>query len=235
MATQPIYAIAHRNLGDIYTALATMAYSQVLNTDDKAGPTGTQLQLVDQLYYPREAGVPIGDHERAHEDGRQSDGDRDDRQMQIIEAPPPIPEVARPPESVPSEPVEPLPIPEQDAATRHSIGIIQAVRAWALAWSRQEFDAYIDFYADTFSPGNDMSRTEWQRLRRARVGTPESIHIGIVQWRVDLIAENRARVTFVQSYESPTYSDRVEKTLLMQRTPAGWRILQETDVPLKLD
>ncbi len=221
MGTQPAYATAHQNLGHIYTALATKAYSQVLDTGDSPDEKGIQLKLVDQLYYSREAGVPVGDS--------QGDGSND---MQIIRAPEPTPEDARPPEPEQAEPpADPSPVPPLDPAARHNLGVIQTVRAWALAWSRQEFDAYIDFYADTFSPGNDMSRTEWRQLRRARIASPESIHIRIEQPRVDLIADDRARVTFVQGYESPTYSDQVKKRLLMQRTRAGWRILQETDSP----
>lgn len=241
LATQAVYAIAHRNLGDIYTALATMAYSQVLNTDGDPGEKGMQLALVNHLYYPREAGVPVppdGALARATQDGALRNGqdgpnDQNGGDMEIIEAPPPVPEPAHPPETTPPEP-EPeapmRPLPEPDADTRHNRSIIQTVRDWAMAWSQQDFDAYIDMYANNFPPG-ERSREDWLALRKKRVTQKEAIHIQIILPKVQLLSDNRARVTFVQIYESPTYSDRVAKNLLMQRTDAGWRIMRETSSP----
>lgn len=234
LATQPIYAVAHRNLGDIYTALATMAYSQVLNTDGDPGEKGMQLTLVNQLYYPREAGVPVGGTPKDSQNPTPDDAQSEDREMEIIEAPPPIPEPARPPDAVRPEPdaPKPPPLPQQDPATRHNRSIIQTMRAWATAWSERDFDAYIAFYAEAFAPGNGMSRSEWRELRHTRVVGKDSIHIEIIYPKVALLSDERARVTFVQIYESPTYSDKVTKRLLMQRTPSGWRILRETSSPL---
>ena len=100
--------------------------------------------------------------------------------------------------------------------------------AGALAWSGQDFDAYTDFYADDYDPGDGMSRAEWLDLRRARLGKPEDIHIRIEDPSITRLANGAVQVDFTQEYESPRYSDRVDKQLVLTRTPAGWRILRET-------
>lgn len=192
MATQPAYATAHRNLGDIYTALAELAYRKALGTEDT--DTRLPLTMLDRLYYAQESVAPGS-----------------------TPAPAPAKRPATP-ESNNNNTVS-------DQASR---SIIQTVRAWALAWSSQDFDAYTDFYADEYDPGDGMSRAQWLSLRRARLGTPEDIHIRIEDPVITGLANGAVRVDFSQEYESPRYSDRVDKHLILKRTPAGWRILRET-------
>lgn len=192
MATQPAYATAHRNLGDVYTALAELAYRKALGTEDT--DTRLPLTMLDRLYYAQESVAPGS-----------------------TPAPAPAKRPATP-ESNNNNTVS-------DQASR---SIIQTVRAWALAWSSQDFDAYTDFYADEYDPGDGMSRAQWLSLRRARLGTPEDIHIRIEDPVITGLANGAVRVDFSQEYESPRYSDRVDKHLILKRTPAGWRILRET-------
>lgn len=191
LATQPAYATAHKNLGDVYTALAELAYRKALGADT----TDAQLPLtmLDRLYYAQESVAPGA-------------------------KPAPLPT---------KRPVTPD-ANKNRISDQDSRSIIQTVRAWAMAWSSQDFDAYTDFYADEYDPGGGMSRAEWLSLRRARLGTPEDIHIRIEDPEITRLAEDTIRVAFSQSYESPRYSDRVDKQLIMKRTDAGWRILRES-------
>lgn len=192
LATQPAYATAHRNLGDIYTALAEMAYRKALGTkdNDKRLP----LTMLDRLYYAQESVAP----------GSQ---------------PTPAPT---------KRPATPEANKNNSLSAQASRSIIQTLRAWALAWSSQDFDAYTDFYAADYDPGDGMSRAQWLSLRRARLGTPEDIHIRIENPSITSLANGTVRVDFSQEYESPRYSDRVDKHLILQRSAAGWRILRET-------
>lgn len=61
--TNPSYATAHENLGDVYAKLASQAYSKALQLD--AGNTGVQpkLALIRELFAPSGKTVQIG---RAH-------------------------------------------------------------------------------------------------------------------------------------------------------------------------
>ena len=45
---------------------------------------------------------------------------------------------------------------------------------------------------------------------------------------VDLLSPDRAEVSFLQSYRSERFSDRVRKTLVMVREAGGWKIAAET-------
>ncbi|WP_293622512.1 tetratricopeptide repeat protein [Salinisphaera sp.] len=191
LATQPAYATAHRNLGDVYTALAQLAYRKALGSDDS--DKRLPLTMLDRLYYAQESVAPGN-------------------------APAPAP--AKRPATPESE--NKNKISDQDSRS-----IVQTIRAWALAWSSQDFDAYTDFYADEYDPGDGMSRAQWLSLRRARLGTPEDIHIRLEDPSITRLANGTVRVDFTQEYESPRYSDRVDKHMILVRKDAGWRILRE--------
>ncbi|MES1941619.1 hypothetical protein T5B8_15345 [Salinisphaera sp. T5B8] len=191
LATQPAYATAHRNLGDVYTALAELAYRKALGSEDN--DSKLPLTMLDRLYYAQESVAPGN-------------------------APTPAP--AKRPATPDSN--------NNTISDQASRSIVQTVRAWALAWSAQDFDAYTDFYADGYDPGDGMSRAEWLDLRKARLAKPEDIHIRIEDPSITRLANGAVQVDFTQEYESPRYSDRVDKQLILTRTPAGWRILRET-------
>lgn len=195
LATQPAYATAHRNLGDVYTALAELAYRNALDSD--AVDSKTPLTLLDRFYYAQESVAP----------GQ-------------TEAPAPV---RRPVTGDTSE-------PDPAAPADDDRSILQSVRAWAIAWSNQDFAAYTDFYAEDFDPGDDLSRAQWLSVRKARLARPDDIHIHIDAPQIERIAEDRVRVSFTQRYQSPRYSDRTRKRLLLTRTDGGWRILRETTV-----
>lgn len=192
LATQPAYATAHRNLGDVYTALAELAYRKALGSDESEKQL--PLTMLDRLYYAQESVAPGN-------------------------APAPAPA---------KRPATPDADKNNKISDQDSRSIIQTIRAWALAWSSQDFDAYTDFYADKYDPGDGMSRAQWLSLRRARLGTPEDIHIRIEDPAITRLANGTVRVDFTQEYESPRYSDRVDKHLILERKAEGWRILRET-------
>lgn len=129
----------------------------------------------------------------------------------------------------PTKPWQPLPGP--DALARRKRHIIETVYAWARAWSRQDFETYVSAYATDFPPGG-RSHEIWLALRRKRVMQKASIRVQIVAPEVQMLSGDRARVTFVQIYQSAKYSDQVNKALTLEQTGAGWRIVRERSSPL---
>lgn len=224
METHPAYATAHRNLGDVYTALAAVAYSKALDPEGRPEDLGVQLEMVSSF------------------DGRREAASR----TQVVDAPAPTPEPALPPgEQAPASTPAPdaLPDDEPDAAatadaapdeadTDTQAAIRASVQAWARAWSDQDVAAYLNSYAADFRPADGRSRAAWADNRRERVAAPERIRVGIDDFRITLLDDATAEVSFRQHYQSDTYEDRVRKTLLMARTDDGWQILRETDEPL---
>jgi len=216
LATQPAYATVHRNLGDIYTALADLAYKRALGGVDTA--RRVPLTMLDRLYYAQESVAPGNPRAPAptpaKPESRPAPAAGSNKRAAHASVGIPLAAVWEPPLG-PSD---------------NSRGIMQTVRAWALAWSSQDVDAYTDFYADDFDPGDGMSRSQWLALRRARLGQPDQIHIRIENPTIEQRSSGRAQVDFEQHYDSPRYSDRVTKRLILIRQDTGWRIVRESSI-----
>src|SRR5213075_1210008 len=56
--------------------------------------------------------------------------------------------------------------------------ILNAVNAWAQAWSKKDVDAYLAFYAKDFKTPGGEPRPQWEDARRERVTAPKSIAVG---------------------------------------------------------
>jgi uncharacterized protein (TIGR02266 family) len=132
-------------------------------------------------------------------------------------------EAVAPAATVPTEVQGPL--PELPPAA-------EAVRAWARAWSEQRVDDYLSSYSKEFVPPDDLSRSEWEAYRRERLLAPASITLTLEALSEEEIETERARVTFDQSYETATYSDKVRKTVLLVWEDESWKIAVEESEPL---
>ena len=105
---------------------------------------------------------------------------------------------------------------------------IETVQAWATAWTEQDVDRYLSFYSESFLPADGSDRDDWAEGRRQRIGSPSSIEVELAAVEVDLLGPESAEVTFVQSYRSDRFSDRVRKALRLNRSDGRWRIALET-------
>ena len=137
-------------------------------------------------------------------------------------------------------PVAPLPTPAPELvtadeplrATEVSEGVVLAVNGWAGAWSSQDVDRYLGFYAGSFLPSSGADRNAWEDLRRERIMRPSSIEVVVQGITTQFVAEDRAITTFVQEYRSDSYSDTVSKTIEWVRDGDDWKIESEAAVPV---
>ena len=126
-----------------------------------------------------------------------------------------------------------VPVRQQQLAslnqeTQLSVSLVkQTVLDWAAAWTQQNVDAYLEYYAGDFSPDDGSSLEQWREYRRERLTAPLSIQVSVSDLVVNMLGSDHAQVTFTQIYESPTYGDRVKKNMLMKLEQIGWRISQE--------
>ena len=126
-----------------------------------------------------------------------------------------------------------VPVRQQQLAnlnqeTQLSVSLVkQTVLDWAAAWTQQNVDAYLEYYAGDFSPDDGSSLEQWREYRRERLTAPLSIQVSVSDLVVDMLESDHAQVTFTQIYESPTYGDRVKKNMLIKLEQNGWRISQE--------
>ena len=116
------------------------------------------------------------------------------------------------------------PVPTAPSPTEQVAG---AVRAWAAAWERQDLAAYLASYAASFEPSGGQTRAGWIGWRSTRLQAPASIRVKIEELEIVFGEGGLAEARFVQSYDSPDYSDVVRKRLELVEEDAGWRIVEE--------
>jgi adhesin transport system outer membrane protein len=127
----------------------------------------------------------------------------------------------------PGEAESQLASPLQASPSDDTAKIMEMVNAWAEAWSKQEVEDYLAFYASTFVPAGGKSRAEWESQRRKLVLAPSRISIGAALRDLRITAPERAEAEFLQSYSSDRYSDVVVKTLELVMESGRWRIARE--------
>ena len=208
LATHPAYATAHENLGDIYAALADAAYNRAVMLDQNNQAVRYKQNLINQL----DTGI-----------GSASS------------TPPPAPRPAAsaPPTTVAAEPVlsssEPVSAPAASAASApvDSSGVNSALNTWAKTWSARDVAGYLAAYAPDFVPEGGLSRSAWEQQRRDRITRPSRISVRALNPELVQVGESRVRVSFVQEYQSDTFSDQVNKVLEFKSTASGWKIVRE--------
>ena len=125
--------------------------------------------------------------------------------------------------------------PETKAAVAPVVAVAELlserVAQWAAAWSSQDVDSYLEFYAPDFVPGHRLARTEWARQRRERVAAPGYVRIGLDGVQVLDPDSEAPRTVFTQSYESDTFADEVTKSLTWSHRDDAWRIVSERSAP----
>jgi tetratricopeptide (TPR) repeat protein len=129
----------------------------------------------------------------------------------------PVSTVAAPPPPVPGS--EAL-----DSATQAAVK--STIDTWAKAWSSKETDTYFATYAEDFRPEGGVSRATWEAQRKERITRPKSIKVGVVKPQFVALGDGRVRVSFLQEYESDSFSDQVNKVLEL-RDQGGWKIVRE--------
>ena len=153
--THPSYATAHENLGDIYAKMASQAYDKALQIDRGNATAQTKLNLIKELFSTSQ---PPGKVAMA-------------KAEPALKAPPPAPAAKPPapartpaataaaptPAPAPAVPAataaaKPAPAePAKPASTENADEVLQAVKAWANAWSANDVAGYLAHYAPTFN------------------------------------------------------------------------------------
>lgn len=182
--THESYATAYRNLGRIYTGIASEAYRRALSESvEPANYThNIELSALSRLNLPDETLT-----------------------------------------------VEPGPekIAQQKTIGEGSATIMETlVKQWADAWSDKDFVSYTSFYSTDHKAGFE-THSAWLESRRQRILRPGFIKVRVSDFNIRAQNDGRAIIDFKQSFDSPTYSDRVIKRLGLKRTGNQWKIVEE--------
>jgi tetratricopeptide (TPR) repeat protein len=216
--THPSYATAHENLGDIYAKMASQAYNNALELDSTNQETKEKLSMISDLISAPE---PVAVAQKAEV-------------LQPVAQTEPKPAATSAKTKIESAPAlakfEPEPTtilepPFDKEAARKEVK--SAVNSWANAWSAKDVDNYVKSYSAKFVPPNKLSRSKWQEQRRVRLTKPRYIKVILDNVRVEILSQDLALVRFVQTYQSDSYKDQVNKQLLLNKVDGAWLISKE--------
>lgn len=211
--THPSYARVHENLGEVYAKMASIAYNHALQLNHTQETPPLKLNLLNRLSVAQ-------NKERDH---RLEAVGNHTKQAQVS--------------ALQSEVPTPHPAPQSAQAVEtetpafNPSQVIETVYAWAEAWSNQDVNAYLSFYADTFKPSQGMSARAWRNQRRRRLRTPRFIKVELNTPEVTPLSNDMARVQFSQAYTSNIFRDKVSKQLLLTKHNAKWLIVEERVIP----
>jgi len=215
--THPSYAVAHENLGDIYATLASQAYDKALQLDTSNATARKKLALIKELF-PAKTAATLAQAETAKT----------------------LPETPAPKPAVQDKPAGPKPAPEKPTSDKpqadkppvkpaadQTDAVLKTLEAWARAWSSNDADGYLSFYAPEFQTPNGEPRKDWEASRRERLAKPKKIHVTATSSRVKFTDNTHAVVTFRQNYSSDSLKAVGTKTLELVRIGDRWLIQQE--------
>lgn len=235
--TNPSYATAHENLGDVYAKLASQAYSKALQLDTTNPAVAPKLALIRELFSPTGA-----------------KGQRPTLPLPALPTTqPPVQVAVKPPPTLPKVPNTPAAATTAPAAastpptaapatapvtppaatpttTTDSNAVKEAeaaVRAWANAWSGKDIKGYLAAYSRDFDPPGAMKRSTWEEERRQRIVNKAKISVKLENLHV-VVNNNKAVATFRQDYRSGKLAVSSRKTLELVKTGERWQISKES-------
>ena len=208
--TNPSYATAHENLGDVYAKLASQAYSKALQLDGSNAGVPPKLALIRNLFSPDARGTKPSVAPTAMAPASVAMSAAPATRATVT--PPPA---AAPDKSTPST---------ADAAHPE---VIAAVQDWAKAWASKNMNAYLSAYSTNFAPGDGKSRKDWEQERRSRITSKGSITVDVSEFNVQA-SDTKATVVFRQNYKAGSLTSNSRKTLLMTKENGRWLITKES-------
>ncbi len=242
--TNPSYATAHENLGDVYSKLASQAYNKALQLDNTNTGAAPKLAMIRELF-----NTPGG---KAQRPAASPSGPT----VAVAIAPPtpgpspaaptPAPVAVAKPAAAPvasatpaaptpavavvAKPTPPAAAPSTPAAPA-SRGEVKeaeaAVYAWGNAWASKDIKNYLAAYGKEFEVPGGVSRASWEDDRRQRILGKASISLAVNNLVVT-VNGNKATAKFRQEYKAAGLSVSSRKTLELVKTGERWQIVRES-------
>ena len=230
--TNPSYATAHENLGDIYAKLASQAYNKALQLDaTSANSVKPKLALIRDLFSA----------DAASKSGRPAAAAPAPAAVVATQRPAAAPAAAAPapvaptpapaaaaapaPASAPTaEAPAPAPATASDSSTQ---AVTAAVQAWASAWAAKDMKAYLGAYDKSFDPPGNQNRAAWEKEREARIVSKSRISVKLSDINVS-VKGDKATARFRQAYSADALNVTSRKTLDLVHNNGRWTIVRES-------
>ncbi len=225
--TNPSYATAYENLGDVHAKLASQAYDKALQLDSGNSNAKSKLTLVRSLVGSISGGAKVAAAPAPVP-------------APVAAVPAPVsktPAVTPPVAAAPApEKTAPAPVAKQETsksepkpmanANVESDDVLKVVHGWAKAWSAQDVKSYLNYYGSDFQTPSGQARKAWEEDRRARIAGKGSISVK-VEFPQVTVNGNNATVKFRQVYVSDRLTANTRKTLVLAKHGGKWQIKQE--------
>ncbi len=196
--TNPSYATAHENLGDVYAKLAGQAYNKALQLDSSNPAVPPKLALIREMF-----GNPAGQRPAA------------------ASTPASAPQAAITPAASAASPAT------DSATSPQSKDVEAAVAKWAQAWSARDVKDYLASYGKDFDPAGGLSRKAWEEERQQRIAGKASIRVKVDKLSVS-VNGNHATAKFRQDYKAGGMAVTSRKTLDLAKVGERWLIVKES-------
>lgn len=236
--TNPSYATAHANLGDVYARLASQAYSKALQLDASQTDVQPKLALIKEIFAPT-AGKSASQVVAATSVAAPAPTRTTSPPPPPVSAPAPAPAAATAPAPAPAPATSPpaAVAPAPAASSRAVNGPVAvagaspreveaAVNDWATAWSAKNVQAYLSAYAKDFDPPGKMSRKAWEEERRARILGKARISVKLSGLSVT-VDGLKAVAKFKQAYSADKLNVSSRKVLELVKSGNRWLIVRE--------
>jgi tetratricopeptide (TPR) repeat protein len=214
--TNPSYATAHENLGDVYAKLASQAYNKALQIDASNTAVQPKLALIRELFNP----APPAKSRPAT-----PAAPTPTPAAVVAVAPAPVvppPVAASVPKPVPS----PAPVPSS-VPDGPSKDVEAAVKVWAKAWADKNMDAYLAAYGKEFETPNKQPRDAWEQDRRLRITGKNKISVNLLGLSIS-VNGSTAIAKFQQDYKADALAVLSRKTLELVKSGERWLIVKES-------
>lgn len=248
--TNPAYATAYENLGDVHAKLASQAYDKALQLDSANSAAKSKLTLLRTL-----AGNAASNAKVAAAPTPAVTAAAAPKPVAVAAAPTPSPAIKVVPSTVTAEPAKPIAAasasekvaaasaapatakpevkPDAKPASKPAVNddaeraeVLSAVHGWAKAWSSQDVKGYLNFYGADFQTSKGQSHKAWADERQSRIAGKGRINVKVDSPHVT-VSGNTATVKFRQIYESDRLSANSRKTLVLTKQGGKWQIKQE--------
>lgn len=234
--TNPSYATAHENLGDVYARLASQAYNKALQLDGNNAVVPPKLALIGDVFKPNlgNARNPASPAVVASAAPTASKPTAEPAAPVVKPAAPATP-AAKPAAPVVTPPASASATASAASAatasvpadTQASKAVETAVLAWAKAWSNKNMEAYLKAYSPDFAPAGKQTRAAWQKERRDRIVGKKSISVTLSDLDIRVDGE-QAVASFRQAYKADSLSVASQKTLNLKKSAHTWLITRES-------
>jgi len=255
--TNPSYATAHENLGDIYAKLASQAYNKALQLDNSnQAAVAPKLALIREIFStpaksqrptaapatPVAPAVPVTPSQPV----ATAPVPKPPAAAATTGATAPItsPAVTSPSPTAtlkPTSPTSTTPVPGAITSVAASTAndphgkptdgaesaVEAAVASWAKAWSARDVKGYLAAYGKDFDPPGTVSRQTWAEERQQRIASKTNINVKIDKLAVT-VNGNHAIAKFLQDYKAGGLAVSSHKVLDFNKVGDRWMIVKET-------